>query len=170
MFPKKKNKKKKKKLTFFSFFPSSSLSQVMAYLNGNAVPRLLERKTLAVKWLGTLLSVASGVTLGLEAPLVHIGACVASLCADAAGRSWEVTYRATERVAEWRSGGGGGGERGQMQEQEQPLLALVRRRKTRERRDRRERKGRRQIPFFFPPLFFFSTSTSLPHQPRPPLP
>jgi H+/Cl- antiporter ClcA/CBS domain-containing protein len=90
----------------------------MAYLNGNAVPRLLEGRTLAVKWLGTLLSVASGVTLGLEAPLVHIGACVASLSADAAGRAWEVSYRAAERVAEWRSGESGG-----EQEHEQLLLS-----------------------------------------------
>ena len=44
----------------------------MAYLNGNAVPRLLEAKTLAVKWVGTGLSVASGVTLGLEAPLLGL--------------------------------------------------------------------------------------------------
>ena len=96
----------------------------MAYLNGNAVPRLLEAKTLAVKWVGTGLSVASGVTLGLEAPLVHLGACVASLCADAAGRAWELSYRASERVAEWRSGrsqGGGGGEGGG--EHERPLLS-----------------------------------------------
>lgn len=89
----------------------------MAYLNGNAVPRLLDGKTLAVKMLGTGLSVASGITLGLEAPLVHVGACVASLCADAAGRAWELSYRTVERLSEWRSGKGGGGEQGQ------PLLA-----------------------------------------------
>ena len=100
----------------------------MAYLNGNAVPRLLEGKTLAVKWVGTGLSVMSGVALGLEAPLVHLGACVASLCADSAGRAWEDFNGIAERIAEWRwdrrmrrrrrSGGGGDQE----QEQEQPLL------------------------------------------------
>jgi len=106
----------------------------MAYLNGNAVPRLLEGRTLAVKWLGTGLSVASGVTLGLEAPLVHVGACVASLCADAAGRAWEVSYKVAERVGDWRWGKEvtSGSE-----EREQPLLLQRKGKSSRHRQRRR---------------------------------
>ena len=63
----------------------------MANLNGNAVPSLLNAPTLAVKWAGTVLGVAASSTFGPEAPMVHLGACVANLavtsvcCACAGG-------------------------------------------------------------------------------------
>ncbi|KAK9861969.1 hypothetical protein WJX84_002406 [Apatococcus fuscideae] len=57
------------------------VSLVMAYLNGNDVPDLLRGRTLIVKWLGTMCGVTAGLSLGPEAPMVHIGACVASLLA-----------------------------------------------------------------------------------------
>jgi chloride channel 7 len=56
----------------------SGVSLVMAYLNGLHVPKLLSAKTLGSKIFGTILIVASGLPLGPEGPLVHIGAGVAS--------------------------------------------------------------------------------------------
>ncbi len=53
----------------------------MAYLNGNDVPDLLRGRTLIVKWLGTMCGVTAGLAVGPEAPMVHMGACVASLLA-----------------------------------------------------------------------------------------
>lgn len=64
-----------------SFGPAaagSGVSLVMAYLNGLHVPKLLSAKTLVCKVIGTILTVASGLPLGPEGPLVHIGAGVAS--------------------------------------------------------------------------------------------
>ncbi len=59
----------------------------MAYLNGNAVPGLLTARTLSVKIVGTTLGVASNLVLGPEAPLIHIGACVAHVtCQVACGK------------------------------------------------------------------------------------
>lgn len=51
----------------------------MAYLNGNHVPNLLRGRTLAAKFVGTVCSVSSGLPMGPEGPMVHIGACVGSL-------------------------------------------------------------------------------------------
>ena len=56
----------------------SGVSLVMAYLNGLHVPKLLSAKTLVCKIIGTILTVASGLPLGPEGPLVHIGAGIAS--------------------------------------------------------------------------------------------
>jgi chloride channel 7 len=50
----------------------------MAYLNGNHVPNLLRPRTLASKLVGTVCSVAAGLPMGPEGPMVHVGACVAS--------------------------------------------------------------------------------------------
>lgn len=55
----------------------SGVSLVMAYLNGNAVPDLLTFRTLLAKWIGTMCACTANLTLGLEAPMVHLGACVA---------------------------------------------------------------------------------------------
>ena len=56
----------------------AGVSLVMAYLNGNHVPDLLRFRVLAAKVLGTIATVGSGLPLGPEGPMVHIGAAVAS--------------------------------------------------------------------------------------------
>ena len=53
------------------------MSLVIAYLNGTAVPRLLNHRNLITKWVGTVCGVAANLALGPEAPMVHLGACVA---------------------------------------------------------------------------------------------
>lgn len=55
----------------------AGVSLIIAYLNGCAVPRLLNYKNLITKWVGTILGVSSNLALGPEAPMVHLGASVA---------------------------------------------------------------------------------------------
>ena len=56
----------------------SGFTLVMAYLNGIHVPELLSLRTTVVKIVGTVFSVSSGLPVGPEAPLVHIGTGIAS--------------------------------------------------------------------------------------------
>ncbi|KAG2485675.1 hypothetical protein HYH03_015647 [Edaphochlamys debaryana] len=56
----------------------AGVTLVMAYLNGNHVPNLLRFNTLINKFIGTICAVSSGLPMGPEGPMVHIGACVAS--------------------------------------------------------------------------------------------
>jgi chloride channel 7 len=56
----------------------TGVTLVMAYLNGNNIPHILSFKTLVTKIIGCALSVASGLAIGPEGPMVHIGACIAS--------------------------------------------------------------------------------------------
>ena len=67
--------------------PASSgagVSLIIAYLNGCAVPRLLNYRNLITKWVGTILGVSSNLALGPEAPMVHLGASVAHCYTHAA--------------------------------------------------------------------------------------
>lgn len=54
----------------------SGIPQVQAYLNGVRVRKFASWKLLVVKVLGTILSVSSSLAVGMEGPLVHIGAIV----------------------------------------------------------------------------------------------
>ncbi|CAK9865491.1 unnamed protein product [Sphagnum jensenii] len=51
---------------------------VMAYLNGNDIPDFFRPSTLFTKIFGTICTVSSGLPIGQEGPLVHIGAAIAS--------------------------------------------------------------------------------------------
>lgn len=57
----------------------AGVTLVMAYLNGNHVPNLLRARTLVAKLIGTICSVSAGFPMGPEGPMVHIGACLASV-------------------------------------------------------------------------------------------
>ena len=56
----------------------SGLSRLKAYLNGCHVNHLLTPRTLLAKLVGTCLVVTSGLPLGREGPMVHIGAAIAA--------------------------------------------------------------------------------------------
>jgi hypothetical protein len=43
------------------------------------VPNLLRMRTLITKFVGTVCAVSAGLPMGPEGPMVHIGACVASV-------------------------------------------------------------------------------------------
>ncbi len=53
----------------------------MAFLNGTDVPDLLRLQTLITKFVGSIFSCAANLTVGTEGPLVHMGACIASVIA-----------------------------------------------------------------------------------------
>lgn len=57
------------------------VSLVMAFLNGTDVPDLLRLQTLITKFIGSIFSCAANLTVGTEGPLVHMGACIASVIA-----------------------------------------------------------------------------------------
>eukprot|EP01052_Picozoa_sp_SAG31_P005803 SAG31_NODE_260_length_18915_cov_3.432823_6_plen_959_part_00 len=56
----------------------SGIPEVVGYLNGVHIPRILRAETFAAKVWGTVLIVASGIAVGPEGPLVHAGAIIGS--------------------------------------------------------------------------------------------
>ncbi|XP_024366703.1 putative chloride channel-like protein CLC-g [Physcomitrium patens] len=69
----------------------SGIPEVKAYLNGVDTPNIFSIKTLVVKILGSIGSVAGGLIVGKEGPLVHVGSCIASLL----GQGGSVKYGLT---------------------------------------------------------------------------
>ncbi|CAI5515845.1 unnamed protein product, partial [Closterium sp. Naga37s-1] len=57
----------------------SGIPEIKGYLNGIDMPGILLVRTLVGKMLGSVGSVAGGLALGKEGPLVHTGACLAAL-------------------------------------------------------------------------------------------
>ena len=55
---------------------ASGIPEVKAYLNGVNIRGFMNAKAIVVKILGTTLSVASGLCVGPEGPLVHLGAAI----------------------------------------------------------------------------------------------
>ncbi len=53
---------------------ASGVPEVMAYLNGCLIRRVFNIKTLIVKFVSCVLAVASGLPVGPEGPMIHLGA------------------------------------------------------------------------------------------------
>ena len=64
----------------------SGIPEIKALLNGFALPRVLRIRTLLVKACGNALSVASGLPVGKEGPMVHTGAILASAFSQGTSR------------------------------------------------------------------------------------
>jgi chloride channel 3/4/5 len=60
----------------------AGVPELKTILSGFVIPRFLGLKVLVLKAVGAIFAVASGLPLGKEAPLIHIGACVANLVAE----------------------------------------------------------------------------------------
>lgn len=56
----------------------AGVAEVMAYLNGCSMPKVMRLRTLVVKFLSAATAVGSGLPVGPEGPMIHIGATVAA--------------------------------------------------------------------------------------------
>lgn len=70
-------------LTFAKFARASGLPEIKTVLGGIVMKKFLGAWTLAIKLLGSVLAVASGLVLGIEGPFIHIACCIANITARA---------------------------------------------------------------------------------------
>uniref|UniRef100_J3L6C8 Chloride channel protein n=1 Tax=Oryza brachyantha TaxID=4533 RepID=J3L6C8_ORYBR len=70
----------------------SGIPEVKAYLNGVDAPSILAPSTLFVKIFGSIFGVSAGFVMGKEGPMVHTGACVASLLGQGGSSKYGLTW------------------------------------------------------------------------------
>jgi len=68
----------------------SGIPEIKCYLNGIDLPRITRVKTLLCKVVGVTFSVAAGLPVGKEGPMVHSGAVVASGISQGKTKFWGV--------------------------------------------------------------------------------
>jgi H+/Cl- antiporter ClcA len=68
----------------------SGIPEVKCFLNGIDLPRVVRVKTLLCKVIGVTFSVAAGLPVGKEGPMVHSGAVVAAGISQGKTRMWGV--------------------------------------------------------------------------------
>ncbi|KAM4126151.1 hypothetical protein ACB094_01G366100 [Castanea mollissima] len=71
----------------------SGIPEVKAYLNGIDAHSILAPSTLFVKIFGSIFGVAAGYVVGKEGPMVHTGACIASLLGQGGSRKYGLTWK-----------------------------------------------------------------------------
>ncbi|KAK3143559.1 hypothetical protein QOZ80_4AG0301830 [Eleusine coracana subsp. coracana] len=71
----------------------SGIPEVKAYLNGVDAPNIFSLKTLMVKVVGCIAAVSSSLHVGKAGPLVHIGACIASILGQGGSRKYHITWK-----------------------------------------------------------------------------
>ncbi|XP_031093188.1 chloride channel protein CLC-d-like isoform X2 [Ipomoea triloba] len=71
----------------------SGIPEIKGYLNGIDTHGILLFRTLIGKIFGSIGSVGSGLALGKEGPLVHIGACIASLLGQGGSTKYHLSLR-----------------------------------------------------------------------------
>ncbi|XP_077210288.1 chloride channel D isoform X3 [Tasmannia lanceolata] len=71
----------------------SGIPEIKGYLNGIDTPGILLFRTLIGKIFGSIGSVGGGLALGKEGPLVHIGACIASLLGQGGSTKYHLSSR-----------------------------------------------------------------------------
>ncbi|KAL1335118.1 hypothetical protein HN51_064057 [Arachis hypogaea] len=71
----------------------SGIPEVKAYLNGVDAPGIFTVRTLFVKIIGSITAVSSSLLIGKAGPLVHTGACVASLLGQGGSKRYGLTWK-----------------------------------------------------------------------------
>ncbi|KAL5541604.1 hypothetical protein UlMin_009314 [Ulmus minor] len=71
----------------------SGIPEIKGYLNGVDIPGILLFRTLIGKVFGSIGSVGGGLALGKEGPLVHTGACIASLLGQGGTTKYHLSSR-----------------------------------------------------------------------------
>ncbi|XP_022721869.1 chloride channel protein CLC-d-like isoform X2 [Durio zibethinus] len=71
----------------------SGIPEIKGYLNGIDIPGILLFRTLIGKIFGSIGSVGGGLALGKEGPLVHTGACIASLLGQGGSTKYHLSSR-----------------------------------------------------------------------------
>ncbi|KAI4330085.1 hypothetical protein MLD38_028393 [Melastoma candidum] len=71
----------------------SGIPEVKAYLNGIDAYPMLAPSTLFVKIFGSVFGVSAGFVVGKEGPMVHTGACIASLLGQGGSRKYHLTWK-----------------------------------------------------------------------------
>ncbi|KAJ4801930.1 Chloride channel protein [Rhynchospora pubera] len=71
----------------------SGIPEVKAYLNGVDAPGIFSLRTLVVKVIGTIAAVSSSLHIGKAGPLVHTGACFASILGQGGSRRHHLTCK-----------------------------------------------------------------------------
>ncbi|XP_078159407.1 chloride channel protein CLC-a-like isoform X1 [Carex rostrata] len=69
------------------------IPEIKAYLNGVDTPDMFGVNVLLVKIVGSIGAVAAGLDLGKEGPLVHIGACIASLLSQGGSDKYRLKWK-----------------------------------------------------------------------------
>jgi H+/Cl- antiporter ClcA len=65
---------------------------VKCFLNGLNIPRLVRLKTLLCKATGIIFSCSSGLPLGKEGPMVHVGAVIAAGVSQVSAEACLIDY------------------------------------------------------------------------------
>ena len=68
----------------------SGIPDIKCYLNGIDVPRIVDFKTLVCRVMGVTFSVAAGLPVGKEGPMVHSGGVVAAVISQGRTKFWGV--------------------------------------------------------------------------------
>ncbi|KAG8066458.1 hypothetical protein GUJ93_ZPchr0004g40047 [Zizania palustris] len=71
----------------------SGIPEVKAYLNGVDAPNIFSLKTLLVKLVGCIAAVSSSLHVGKAGPLVHTGACIASILGQGGSSKYHMTCK-----------------------------------------------------------------------------
>ncbi|KAL9445090.1 hypothetical protein AB3S75_018144 [Citrus x aurantiifolia] len=71
----------------------SGIPEVKAYLNGVDAPGILSFRTLVIKIIGSISAVSSSLLVGKAGPMVHTGACVASLLGQGGSKKYGLTWK-----------------------------------------------------------------------------
>ncbi|XWS70749.1 hypothetical protein CRYUN_Cryun03dG0075500 [Craigia yunnanensis] len=71
----------------------SGIPEVKAYLNGVDAPGIFSIRALIVKIVGSISAASSSLLVGKAGPMVHTGACVASLLGQGGSRRYGLTWK-----------------------------------------------------------------------------